>query len=100
MATDDRKNLDAATLAETLPTLPGWTVAGDALRRTFEFTDFNAAFGFMTRVALWAEKHDHHPDWRNVWRRVEVRLSTHDTGGITARDVALARVMSTLAAGH
>lgn len=99
MANDDRMNLDPTSLAETLPTLPGWRVAGGALQRTFEFADFNAAFGFMTRVALWAEKHDHHPDWRNVWRTVEVRLSTHDTGGITARDVALARAMSTLATG-
>ena len=92
--------LDEAALTAALSALPGWTRADDALVRDFTFVDFGAAFAFMTRVALHAEKTDHHPDWRNVWRRVEVRLTTHDAGGITALDVALAHEMSRLAAGQ
>ena len=90
------KDARAAALRE----LKGWTeVAGrDAIGRTFIFKDFNEAFGFMTRVALAAEKADHHPEWRNVYKTVEVVLSTHDAGGVTARDVALAKVMSAAAA--
>lgn len=97
MSAEPLRNLDAATLGAALTDLPGWSITDAALVRRFEFDDFNTAFGFMTRVALWAEKHDHHPDWRNVWSRVDVRLTTHDTGGITARDLALAQVMSALA---
>ena len=84
-----------AALAE----LADWTeVEGrDAIARTFTFKDFNAAFGFMTRVALVAEKNDHHPEWRNVYRTVEVVLSTHDAGGITERDIALAKAMNAIA---
>lgn len=84
-----------AALAE----LAGWSeVEGrDAIARTFTFRDFNAAFGFMTRVALVAEKSDHHPEWRNVYRTVEVVLSTHDAGGVTARDIALAKAMNAIA---
>jgi 4a-hydroxytetrahydrobiopterin dehydratase len=79
--------------------LAGWTeVEGrDAIARTFTFKDFNAAFGFMTRAALVAEKTDHHPEWRNVYRTVEVVLSTHDAGGVTARDIALATAMNAIA---
>lgn len=82
-----------------LAELAGWAeVEGrDAIARTFTFKDFNAAFGFMTRVALVAEKNDHHPEWRNVYRTVEVVLSTHDAGGITARDIALAKAMNAIA---
>lgn len=82
-----------------LAELAGWTeVEGrDAIARTFTFKDFNAAFGFMTRVALAAEKSDHHPEWRNVYRTVEVVLSTHDAGGVTARDIALAKAMNAIA---
>jgi 4a-hydroxytetrahydrobiopterin dehydratase len=82
--------------------LPDWSVdAGgrDAIARTFKFADFNAAFGFMTRVALEAEKRDHHPEWSNVWNRVEVILTTHDAGGVTDKDVALARFMDEAAKG-
>ena len=89
--------LDETTLTAALSALPGWSRADATLSRTFEFADFGAAFAFMTRVALHAEKTDHHPDWRNVWRRVEVHLTTHDAGGITALDVALAKEMSRLA---
>jgi 4a-hydroxytetrahydrobiopterin dehydratase len=75
--------------------LPNWTVVEgrDAIARTFRFKDFNAAFGWMTRVALAAEKLDHHPEWFNVYNRVEVVLTTHDAGGVTERDLELARIM-------
>ena len=77
-----------------LKELPGWArVEGDrdAIQRTFKFKDFNAAFGFMTRVALMADKMDHHPEWSNVYNRVEVLLTTHDAGGVTDRDIRMAR---------
>jgi 4a-hydroxytetrahydrobiopterin dehydratase len=79
--------------------LPGWAElkGRDAITRTFVFRDFNEAFGFMSRVALVAEKHDHHPEWRNVYKTVEVVLSTHDAGGVTHRDVDLARAMNAIA---
>ncbi len=75
-----------------LADLPGWTYdAGrNGIAKSFKFADFGAAFGFMTRVALEAEKADHHPEWSNVWNRVEILLSTHSEGGVTAKDVALA----------
>ncbi len=93
------KRLTDTERATALAKLPAWSmVAGrDAIERTFTFADFSAAFGFMTRVALVAEKLDHHPEWRNVWNRVEVTLSTHDAGGLTARDVALAEAMDRIA---
>jgi 4a-hydroxytetrahydrobiopterin dehydratase len=83
-----------------LAALPAWSlVAGrDAIQRAFKFRDFSEAFGFMTRVALAAEKADHHPEWSNVWNRVEITLSTHDAGGLTARDIALARAIDGMAA--
>ena len=79
---------------------PAWRpVEGrDAAHATFRFADFNEAFGFMTRVALYAEKADHHPEWFNVYDRVEVTLSTHDAGGLSARDVAMARYIAALLA--
>ena len=85
--------------AEALKTLPLWSVkeGRDAIVRTFTFRDFNQAFGFMARVALAAEKADHHPEWSNVYNRVDVLLSTHDADGVTARDVALAKVMDQVA---
>lgn len=86
--------------AAALADLPGWAaVEGgrDAIRRTYKFPDFNAAFGFMTRVALMADKLDHHPEWSNVYNRVEVTLTTHDAGGVTALDVQLARFMDAAA---
>ena len=69
----------------------------DALTKTFTFADFNAAFGWMARVALVAEKMDHHPEWFNVYRTVTVTLSTHDAGGLTGLDVALAQAMDRMA---
>ena len=79
----------------------GWTYAedGKALVRTFRFKDFSEAFAFLTRVALHAEKVDHHPEFTNVWNRVDFRLTTHDTGGVTERDVKLAEAISGLAGG-
>lgn len=74
-----------------------WTLAEDALQRSFSFRNFREAFGFMTEVAFAAELSNHHPDWKNVYNRVTVRLSTHDAGGITVKDFDLARQMDTIA---
>ncbi len=71
----------------------------DAITRQFRFKDFNAAFGFMARAALVAEKADHHPEWFNVYNRVDVTLSTHDAGGLTDKDIALARAMDAIFGG-
>lgn len=82
-----------------LSNLGGWKeVEGrDAITRTFKFDDFNAAWGFMTRVALAAEKADHHPEWSNVYNKVEIVLSTHDAGGFSEKDVALAKFIDAAA---
>jgi 4a-hydroxytetrahydrobiopterin dehydratase len=82
-----------------LARLKGWSEVGgrDAITKKYVFADFNAAFGFMTRAALVAEKMDHHPEWFNVYKTVEVTLSTHDAGGLTERDVKLAEAMDKLA---
>jgi 4a-hydroxytetrahydrobiopterin dehydratase len=79
----------------------GWTLedGGKALLRTFKFTDFSEAFAFLTRVALHAEKVDHHPEFTNVWSRVDFRLTSHDAGGVTERDVKLADAINRLAGG-
>ena len=91
--------LSDAEVAALLTELPGWTVRSDgqAIVRTFKFADFNAAFGFMTRVALYADKHDHHPEWSNVYNRVEITLTTHDAGGLSPRDAAMARAIAGMA---
>ena len=75
--------------------LPGWSFdAGrNGIFKSFKFADFGAAFAFMVRIALEAEKADHHPDWSNVWNRVDILLSTHSAGGVTAKDIALARAI-------
>ena len=75
----------------------GWDVDDGKLHRVFRFPDFSAAFAFMTRTALAAEQANHHPEWRNVYNRVEVWLTTHDAGGVTAKDTALAERMNALA---
>ena len=82
-----------------LADLPGWAALDgrDAIFRRFQFADFKAAFAFMTHVALKAEQMDHHPEWSNVYRTVDVTLTTHDSGGVTALDVALARFMDAAA---
>jgi 4a-hydroxytetrahydrobiopterin dehydratase len=83
---------------QALASLKGWTeVEGrDAIGKTFKFKDFNEAWGFMARVALAAEKQDHHPEWFNVYNRVDITLSTHDAGGLSERDIALARYIDSL----
>lgn len=92
--------LDANARASALRDLPQWRqVEGrEAIARTFKFHDFNEAFAFMTRVALLAEKMDHHPEWFNVYNKVEVTLSTHDAGGITEKDVTMAKAMDSYTA--
>ncbi len=79
-------------------TLPNWTLTEgqDALVRAFQFRDFSEAWGFMTRVALLAEKQNHHPEWSNTWNRVTIKLCTHDTMGLTERDISLARAIDAL----
>jgi len=91
--------LDREARRQAMEGLEGWTVAADrdAIGKTFRFKDFNAAFGFMTRVALLAEKMDHHPEWFNVYNRVDVTLTTHDAGGVTARDIDMAAFMDAAA---
>ena len=89
--------LTDAEIAGELSKLPGWTVEGGKLFREYTFSDFVAAFGFMTSVALVAQAMDHHPEWFNVWNTVRVHLRTHDAGGITALDVKLAGSMEELA---
>lgn len=90
-----RTRLDRAAIARKMEALPQWSVNGDhsAIERSFRFGDFSEAFGFMTRAALAAEKLDHHPEWRNVYRMVDVVLSTHDAGGLTDLDFDLAARM-------
>ena len=87
--------------ASVLAGLPGWTPVQDrdAIQKSFRFADFNAAFGFMTRVALQADKVDHHPEWFNVYNRVEILLTTHDAGGLSERDLRLARAIDALLSG-
>lgn len=87
--------LDPATRATALASLDGWSEAEgrDAISKRFVFADFNAAFGWMTRVALLAEKMDHHPEWFNVYKTVDVTLSTHDAGGLSELDIAMAKAM-------
>ena len=81
-----------------LADLPDWRLRedGKAIERRFTLADFSAAFAFMTRVALLAEKADHHPEWSNVWNRVDVALTTHDAGGLSQRDVDLAKAIEAL----
>lgn len=85
--------------ADALARLPGWTYepTRDAITKSFRFKDFVEAWGFMSRVAILAEKVDHHPEWFNVYNRVDVLLTTHDCNGLSARDVALARAMESVA---
>ncbi|MER8481590.1 4a-hydroxytetrahydrobiopterin dehydratase [Mesorhizobium sp. M1322] len=90
-----REKLSKEAVAEALAGLDGWSLAkdGDSIARTFTFRNFSEAFAFMTRVALAAEKMDHHPDWSNVYKTVNVTLNTHDAGGLTALDFELAKKM-------
>ena len=90
------KKLNPAARAAALKKLKGWkqTKGGEAIAKNFKFKDFNEAFGFMTRVALLADKMDHHPEWFNVYNKVEVTLSTHDAGGVTQNDIEMAKAMN------
>jgi len=89
------EKLTGGASGSAIATLNGWTEADgrDAIRKTFQFKTFNQAFGFMTRAALMAEKMDHHPEWFNVYNRVDVTLATHDAGGVTDLDIRLAQFM-------
>jgi len=91
-----RTKLDETQIRAELATLPDWTRNGDSIERDWRFADFNTAFGFMTRVALLAEKAGHHPNWSNVWNSVQIRLTTHDVGGLSTLDFALARAIDRL----
>ena len=84
---------------EALAALPGWTFdeGRNGIAKSFTFADFGAAFAFMTRVALEAEKADHHPEWSNVWNRVDILLSTHSAGGVTGKDMKLAAKIEAIA---
>lgn len=95
------QRLEPARQAACLADLPGWQreTGREAISRSFRFADFNAAFGWMARVALMAERLDHHPEWRNVYNRVDVLLTTHDAGGLTELDFRLARFMDEAAEG-
>ena len=95
------RNLSPVSRAD-LATLTAWTVASDgrSIARRLQFADFQEAFSFMTRVALRAEQLNHHPDWRNVWRQVDIVLSTHDVGGLTHLDLELARFIDQIAPPH
>jgi 4a-hydroxytetrahydrobiopterin dehydratase len=94
-----RQKLSGEARKAALGRLKGWSEVGgrDAITKKYVFADFNAAFGFMTRAALVAEKLDHHPEWFNVYKTVEVTLSTHDAGGVTELDIKLAETMDKLA---
>lgn len=96
-----REKLSEAAVAEARAGLEGWTLAADgkSIRRVFTFRNFSEAFAFMTRAALAAEKMDHHPDWSNVYKTVDVTLNTHDAGGLTALDFELARRMNRIVGG-
>lgn len=94
-----RQLLSSDSVNHALAELDGWTIAenGRAILKSFSFNDFSAAFGFMARAALAAEKLDHHPDWTNVYNKVDVTLSTHSAGGLTELDFRLARIMDQIA---
>jgi 4a-hydroxytetrahydrobiopterin dehydratase len=92
--------LDPDQVTQQLAGLAGWGLSEGKLHREYKFADFVTAFGFMASAALVAERMNHHPEWSNVWNRVVIDLTTHDAGGITARDFELASAMERLAAGR
>jgi 4a-hydroxytetrahydrobiopterin dehydratase len=92
------EKLSEAEMAGLAAALPKWMVRGAALHRSLKFKDFSEAWAFMARVALLAEKHDHHPNWSNVWNQVEITLFTHDAGGLSHKDVELAKAIDALLA--
>ena len=84
------ERLDATAISHALGHLPDWKKVDDSIERSLTFNDFSAAFGFMTRVAMLCETQNHHPDWSNTWNQVSIRLSTHECGGLSHRDIELA----------
>lgn len=88
--------LSATIIDEELKNLKGWTVVNNKMHKEFEFSDFNQAFGFMTRAAMHIEKINHHPEWFNVYNKIIVDLTTHDAGGITQNDINLAKILNSL----
>ena len=96
MTRERPKALEEEEISRGLKDCPGWELANGKLRRELEFSDFSAAFGFMTRVALIAETLDHHPEWSNVYNPVQVELTTHDAGGISALDFEFAARLNRL----
>ena len=89
--------LSQEEINEELKNLPGWSVVNEKLHKEIEFESFNQAFGFMTRAAMEIEKINHHPEWFNVYNRITVELTTHDAGGITKKDINLAKILNSLA---
>jgi len=94
------KRLEPPEVADALGTLPGWALVNGKLHRTFKFADFVTAFGFMARVALHAERMGHHPEWSNVYGTVRIDLTTHDCGGLSARDFRLAHAIEAALGTH
>ena len=94
--------LSPQEIADALDNLAGWAMHNnrDAIHKSFKFKDFGEAFGFMSRIAMLAEKMDHHPEWSNVYNRVDITLTTHDAGGVTQKDIALAREANNVKASH
>ncbi len=90
------EKLSKEQIEKELRNLEGWTISNGKLHKEFEFTDFNEAFGFMTRAALHIEKLNHHPEWFNVYNKLTIELTTHDAQGITENDVNLAKILNSL----
>jgi 4a-hydroxytetrahydrobiopterin dehydratase len=92
--------LNPEEIAAHLQSLPGWQTYGAAIGRDFQFADFNEAFAFLTRIAMLSEKMNHHADWSGVYNKVNIRLSTHDAGGVTERDIKMAMAITQYAGGE
>jgi 4a-hydroxytetrahydrobiopterin dehydratase len=99
MSEEDYRKLSESEMQQEVSGLDGWKVVGGKVNKTFEFGDFVQAFGFMTRVAMEAEKMNHHPEWFNVYNRVRIDLVTHDLGGISNYDIKLAKIIDRIAKG-
>ncbi|HEY8140699.1 MAG TPA: 4a-hydroxytetrahydrobiopterin dehydratase [Nitrososphaera sp.] len=99
MSEDEYQKLSEQDIQEQVAKLEGWKVIGGKVNKTFEFENFVQAFGFMTRVAMEAEKMNHHPEWFNVYNRVRIDLMTHDVGGISNYDIKLAKIIDRIAKG-
>jgi 4a-hydroxytetrahydrobiopterin dehydratase len=99
MSEEDYRKLPEAEISKEVAKLDGWKVANGKVSKAFEFDDFVQAFGFMTKVAMEAEKMNHHPEWFNVYNRIKIDLVTHDVGGISNYDIKLAKTIDRLAKG-